>query len=85
MTRQQFKQAQFENVLSAHWHKLYQIKELEETSTGSGLRLVSIAKRKKELAEIENQLLVLEQLDDDCCLVYPTWYTDRIRELNGQA
>ena len=79
MTKQEFEQEQYEEVLSAHWHKVGQLKELIDTSNGSALRMMSIASRQKELARIENQKLVLEQLGD--WLIVPEWYTDRIKEL----
>ena len=79
MTVQEFEQEQYEKVLSAHWHKISDLKELIDTSTGSALRIMSIAGRQKELARIENQKLVLEQLGD--WLVVPDWYTDKMKEL----
>ena len=79
MTRQEFKQEQYEEVLSAHWQKVAQLKELIDTSTGSALRRMSIEARQKELVQIENQKLVLEQLSD--WLIVPEWYTNKIKEL----
>ncbi len=79
MTVQEFEQEQYEEVLSAHWHKIVQLKELIDTSSGSALRIMSIADRKKELVRIENQKVVLEQLSD--WLVVPDWYTDKMKEL----
>ena len=79
MTVQEFEQEQYEKVLSAHWHKISDLKELIDTSTGSALRIMSIAGRQKELARIENQKLVLEQLGD--WLVVPDWYTNKMKEL----
>ena len=55
------------------------MKELIDTSSGSALRLMSIAGRQKELSRIENQKLVLEQLGEE--LVVPDWYTDKMKEL----
>ena len=79
MTVQEFEQEQYEKVLSAHWHKISDLKELIDTSSGSALRIMSIADRKKELVRIENQKVVLEQLGD--WLVVPEWYTNKIKEL----
>ena len=79
MTRQEFEQEQYEEELSAHWHKIVQLKELIDTSSGSALRMLSIAGRQKELTKIENQKLVLEQLSD--WLIVPEWYTNKIKEL----
>ena len=79
MTVQEFEQEQYEKVLSAHWHKISDLKELIDTSSGRALRMLSIAGRQKELVRIENQKLVLEQLGD--WLVVPEWYTDKIKEL----
>lgn len=79
MTKQEFEQEQYERVLSAHWQKALQLKELIDTSSGSALRLMSIAGRQKELSRIENQKLVLEQLGKE--LVVPDWYTDKMNEL----
>lgn len=82
MTRQEFEQEQYEDVLSAHWHKVAQLKELIGASRGSpfsALREKSIADRQKELIRIENQKMVLEQLGD--WLVVPAWYTNKMKEL----
>ena len=79
MTVQEFEQKQYEKVLAAHWHKISDLKELIDTSTGSALRIMSIAGRQKELARIENQKVVLEQLSD--WLVVPDWYTNKMKEL----
>ena len=67
-------QNRYEEVLSAHWHKLHQIKELVDSDNGSELRAMSISDRRKELALIENDKEVLERLFDDCELVEPEWY-----------
>lgn len=80
MTRQEFEQEQYEEVLSAHWQKVWQLKELIDTSSGSALRMMSIAGRQKELSKIENQKLVLEQLST-AGLKIPEWYTNKIKEL----
>ena len=72
-------QEKYEEVLSVHWHKLHQIKELIESDNGSELRARSISYRRKELALIENDKEVLERLFDG--LVEPEWYTDWIDRL----
>ena len=72
-------QNRYEEVLSAHWHKLHQIKELVDSDNGSELRARSISYRRKELALIENDKEVLERLFDG--LVEPEWYTDWIDRL----
>ena len=82
MTKQEFEQEQYERVLSTHWQKLVQLKELAETSSGSAFRRTSIEDRQKELLQIENQKLVLEQLSD--WLVVPEWYTNKIKELKWE-
>ena len=74
-------QEKYEEVLSDHWHKLHQIKELVDSDNGSQLRARSISDRRKELALIENDKEVLERLFDDCGLVQPGWYTAWIEKL----
>lgn len=85
MTRQECLQEIYEEVLGSHWKKLHQIAELVETSSGSYLRMKSIADRRAELVVIENKKLVLEQLADEW-LTIPEWYTDRLKEFgNGDS
>ena len=85
MTRQECLQEIYEEVLGSHWQKLQQIVELVETSSGSYLRMKSIADRRAELVVIENKKLVLEQLADEW-LTIPEWYTDRLKEFgNGDS
>ena len=67
-------QEKYEDVLSAHWHKLHQIKELVDSDNGSELRARSISDRRKELALIESRKNALEYVFDDCELVEPEWY-----------
>ena len=74
-------QEKYEEVLSDHWHKLHQIKELVESDTGSELRARSIIDRRKELALIVSRKNALEYVFDDCELVVPRWYTDWIDRL----
>ena len=74
-------QEKYEEVLSAHWHKLHQIKELVDTDTGSELRARSISNRRKELALIVSRKNALEYVFDDCELTEPEWYTDWIEKL----
>ena len=83
MTKEEFEQEQYEDVLSAHWHKIYQLKELVETNENNHpLRLKSIADRERELLKIENQKLVLEQLSE--LLVEPDWYKERIAQYDNR-
>lgn len=78
MTKEEFEQEQYEEVLALHWHKLAQIKELVDTNTSNHpLRIKSIADRRQELLRIENQKLVLEQINYGV-LVEPDWYKERI-------
>ena len=74
-------QETYEEVLSAHWHKLHNIKELVDSDTGSQLRAMSIRDRRTELADIENKKLVLEKLFDG--LIQPKWYNDWIIKLTS--
>ena len=67
-------QEKYEEVLSDHWHKLHQIKELVDTDNGSELRARSISDRRKELALIVSRKNALEYVFDDCELVEPEWY-----------
>ena len=80
MTKQECLQEIYEDVLGAHWQKLHQIKELVDTSSGSYLRMRSIADRRDELSRIENQKLVLEQLSY-AILTIPDWYINRLKEI----
>ena len=68
----------YEEQLSAHWQKLYHIKELESTNSGNYLRMKSITDRKNELVLIEEALRVLDRL---VVLTIPDWYKERIEEL----
>ena len=54
MSRDKVLQEIYEDKLSAYWHKLLHIKELEKTSDGSFLRLKSITDRNNELSIISN-------------------------------
>ena len=74
-------QNKYEDVLSAHWHKLHQIKELVDSDNGSELRARSISDRRKELALIESRKNALEYVFDDCELVEPEWYKMWIEKL----
>ena len=67
-------QEKYEEVLSDHWHKLHQIKELVDSDNGSELRARSISDRRTELALIESRKNALEYVFDDCELVEPEWY-----------
>ena len=74
-------QEKYEEVLSDHWHKLHQIKELVDSDNGSELRAMSISDRRKELALIESRKNALEYVFDDCELVEPEWYKMWIEKL----
>lgn len=74
-------QEKYEEVLSSHWHKLHQIRELVDTDNGSELRARSIIDRRKELALIVSRKNALEYVFDDCELVVPGWYKDWIDRL----
>ena len=74
-------QNRYEEVLSDHWHKLHQIKELVDSDNGSELRAMSISDRRKELALIESRKNALEYVFADCGLVQPGWYTAWIDKL----
>lgn len=69
-------QSKYEEVLSAHWHKLHQIRELVDIDTVSELRARSISDRRRELALIVSRKNALEYVFDDCELVEPEWYKD---------
>lgn len=69
-------QDRYEDILSAHWHKLHQIRELVYSDSGSELRARSISDRRKELALIVSRKNALEYVFDDCELVEPEWYKD---------
>ena len=74
-------QNRYEEVLSEHWHKLHQIKQLVDTDNVSELRARSISDRRKELELIESRKNALEYVFDDCGLTEPEWYTDWIEKL----
>ena len=74
-------QNRYEEVLSAHWHKLHQIKELVDIDNVSELRARSITDRRRELALIVSRKNALEYVFDDCELTEPEWYTDWIEKL----
>jgi len=74
-------QEKYEEILSDHWHKLHQIRELVDTDTGSELRAMSIMDRRKELALIVSRKNAIEYVFDDCELVEPEWYKDWIDRL----
>ena len=78
-------QEKYEEVLSAHWHKLHQIKELVDSDNGSELRARSISDRRNELSLIVSRKNALEYVFDDCELVEQEWYTDWIDRLNKYA
>ena len=69
-------QNRYEEVLSSHWHKLHQIRELVDTDNRSALRARSIIDRRNELDLIVSRKNALEYVFDDCELVEPEWYKD---------
>jgi len=69
-------QERYEDILSEHWHKLHQIKELVDSDTGSELRARSISDRRKELELIVDRKNAIEYVFDDCNLIEPEWYKD---------
>ena len=69
-------QNRYEEVLSAHLHKLHHIKELVDTDNLSELRTRSISDRRKELALIESRKSSMEYVFCDCGLIEPEWYKD---------
>ena len=75
-------QDRYEDVLSAHWHKLHQIKELVDSDSGSELRARSISDRRRELALIVSRKNALEYVFDYCELTEPEWYKDWIEKLS---
>ena len=76
-------QNRYEEVLSEHWHKLHQIKELVDSDNGSELRARSISDRRKELALIVSRKNALEYVFDDCGLTEPEWYKMWIEKLTS--
>ena len=78
-------QERYEQILSAHWHKLHQIKELIESDNGSQLRAMSISERRRELDLIVSRKNAMEYIFDDLDLVEPEWYKDWISRLQKYA
>ena len=70
-------QEMYEDILSAHWHKIYLLKELVETDTGHPLRRKSINDRTLELKMIEDEKVAMELLFNED-LIIPEWYNERI-------
>ena len=70
-------QEMYEDILSAHWQKIYLLKELVETDTGHPLRRKSINDRSAELQRAENKKAAMELLFEDD-LTIPEWYNERI-------
>ena len=74
-------QEKYEDILSSHWQKLYQLKELVETNkNNSPLRLKSIADRQRELNTIKEQMFYMTFLFEDD-LIMPDWYMEKIEGL----
>ena len=69
-------QERYEELLTSHWQKLHQIKELVDSDRGSALRAISIIDRRAELAMIVGRKNALEHVFDDCNLVKPEWYNN---------
>ena len=70
-------QEMYEDILSAHWQKIYLLKELVETDTGHPLRKKSINDRTIELKKVEDKKAAMELLFEDD-LIIPEWYNERI-------
>lgn len=70
----------YEDILSSHWQKMAQLKELIKTDTGSSLRQKSIQDRKKELEKILTEKQSCELLFGEDELIIPDWYKDRVNE-----
>ncbi len=74
-------QEKYEDILSAHWQKLCQIKELKETNKSNHpLRIKSISDREKELETIEENKKCMEVLFK-YDIAIPEWHTKRIAEI----
>lgn len=73
-------QEKYEDILSSHWQKLYQLKELVETNkNNSPLRLKSISDRQRELDRIIEQMHYITSLFSDI-LIVPNWYEEKIKD-----
>lgn len=73
-------QEKYEDILSSHWQKLYQLKELIETNkNNSPLRLKSISDRQRELDRITEQIHYITSLFPDD-LIVPNWYEEKIKD-----
>lgn len=75
-------QDKYENILSDHWHKLHQIRELVDTDNGSALRQKSINDRRSELNTILSEKELFEKHFDDIELTIPKWYINWIQKLH---
>lgn len=75
-------QERYEQVLSEHWHKLHNIKELVDSDNGSELRAMSISERRIELSLIVSRKNAMEYIFDDLELVEPEWYKDWMSKLD---
>lgn len=77
-----FLQEEYEDILSQHWHKVLQVRELKETNrNNSPLRLQSINRREKELLKILKKKEAIELLYEDYITI-PQWYKDITKKHN---
>lgn len=75
-------QDKYENILSNHWHKLHQIRELVDNYNGSALIQKSINDRRSELDTILSEKELFEKHFYDIELTIPQWYIDWIQKLH---
>lgn len=75
-------QDKYENILSNHWHKLHQIRELVDSDNGSQLRQKSINDRRSELNTILSEKDLFEKHFDDIELIIQEWYINWIQKLH---
>lgn len=70
-------QEEYEEILGAHWHKLYDLNELIATNKNNHpYRLQSIKDRTAELSKIADKKAAMELLFVE--LVIPKWYNSGI-------
>ncbi len=69
-------QYHYEEILSEHWHKVLQVRELKETNKDNHpLRVKSIQDRSNELSNIIKKKTAYELLYEDWIEI-PKWYED---------
>lgn len=79
---EEYLQSTYEDILSEYWHKVLQVRELEETNKANHpLRLVSIKNRKKELSHILKKREAIEFMYSDWISV-PIWFDEICEEHN---